>query len=98
MAAYLLKSSVFYIEELLTARQTTPAPTPEIAKAELASAVAADGSIEGVEALLAERLAEVFPEDGRIHYQLALTCDALGLPQEARLHYSQARAARSRGG
>ncbi len=36
-----------------------------------------------------------FPEDGRIHYQLALTCDALGLPQEARLHYSQARAARS---
>lgn len=38
-----------------------------------------------------------FPEDGRIHYQLALTCDALGLPQEARLHYSQARAARNRG-
>jgi len=26
-----------------------------------------------------------------------LTCDALGLPQEARMHYSQARAARKRG-
>jgi hypothetical protein len=26
-----------------------------------------------------------------------LTCDALGLPQEARLHYSQARAARQGG-
>lgn len=37
-----------------------------------------------------------FPEDGRVHYQLALTCDALGLPQEARLHYSQARAARKK--
>lgn len=41
-----------------------------------------------------EQALEFFPEDGRLHYQLALTCDALGLPQEARLHYSQARAAR----
>lgn len=39
-----------------------------------------------------ENALEFFPEDGRTHYQLALTCDALGMPQEARLHYSQARA------
>lgn len=45
-----------------------------------------------------ENALEFFPEDGRTHYQIALTCDALGMPQEARLHYSQARAARmSRG-
>jgi len=36
-----------------------------------------------------------FPEDGKVHYQLALTCDALGCPQEARQHYSLARAARN---
>jgi tetratricopeptide (TPR) repeat protein len=41
-----------------------------------------------------ENALEFFPEDGRTHYQIALTCDALGMPQEARLHYSQARAAR----
>jgi len=40
-----------------------------------------------------EKALEYFPEDGRTHYQIALTCDALGMPQEARLHYSQARAA-----
>ena len=44
-----------------------------------------------------EQALEYFPEDGRVHYQLALTCDALGLPQEARLHYSQARATRNPG-
>jgi len=44
-----------------------------------------------------EQALEFFPEDGRIHYQLALTCDALGLPQEARQHYSQARTARNAG-
>ena len=32
-----------------------------------------------------------FPEDGRIHFQLALTCDALGLAAEARRHYHLAR-------
>jgi superkiller protein 3 len=41
---------------------------------------------------------DFFPEDGRVHYQLALTCDALGIPQEARQHYGQARAARTNGG
>ncbi|MEN8005669.1 MAG: tetratricopeptide repeat protein [Candidatus Krumholzibacteriota bacterium] len=45
-----------------------------------------------------ENALEFFPEDGRTHYQIALTCDALGMPQEARLHYSQARAARKSGG
>lgn len=40
---------------------------------------------------------DFFPEDGRVHYQLALTCDALGMPQEARHHYGQARAARVSG-
>ncbi len=39
-----------------------------------------------------ENALQFFPEDGRTHYQIALTCDALGMPQEARLHYSQARA------
>jgi tetratricopeptide (TPR) repeat protein len=42
-----------------------------------------------------ENALEFFPEDSRTHYQIALTCDALGMPQEARLHYSQARASRS---
>jgi len=32
-----------------------------------------------------------FPEDGRIHFQLALTCDALGLVADARRHYHLAR-------
>jgi tetratricopeptide (TPR) repeat protein len=32
-----------------------------------------------------------FPEDGRVHFQLALTCDALGLAAEARRHYHLAR-------
>jgi tetratricopeptide (TPR) repeat protein len=32
-----------------------------------------------------------FPEDGKIHFQLALTCDALGLSAEARRHYHLAR-------
>ncbi len=32
-----------------------------------------------------------FPEDGRIHFQLALTCDALGLAADARRHYHLAR-------
>jgi len=32
-----------------------------------------------------------FPEDGRLHFQLALTCDAVGLATEARRHYHQAR-------
>jgi tetratricopeptide (TPR) repeat protein len=45
-----------------------------------------------------ENALEFFPEDGRTHYQIALTCDALGMPQEARLHYSQARAAPKGGG
>ena len=39
-----------------------------------------------------EQALEAFPEDGRIHYHLALTCDALGLHQEARTHYGRARA------
>ena len=39
-----------------------------------------------------EHALEFFPDDGRIHYQLALTCDALGLPQEARRPYGRARA------
>ncbi|MFO7610595.1 MAG: tetratricopeptide repeat protein [Candidatus Krumholzibacteriia bacterium] len=39
-----------------------------------------------------EQALEFFPDDGRVHYQLALTCDALGLPQEARGHYGRARA------
>jgi len=34
---------------------------------------------------------EAFPEDGRLHYRLALTYDALGSPHEARRHYSLAR-------
>ena len=45
-----------------------------------------------------ERALDFFPEDGRLHYQLALTCDAMGLPQEARLHYSRSRAALQEGG
>jgi len=44
-----------------------------------------------------ERALEFFPEDSRLHYQLALTCDALGLPQEARRHYGRARALRPAG-
>ncbi len=32
-----------------------------------------------------------FPEDHGLHFQLALTCDALGLAGEARRHYHQAR-------
>ncbi|MBD3219716.1 tetratricopeptide repeat protein [bacterium] len=32
-----------------------------------------------------------FPEDGGLHFQLALTCDALGLAVDARRHYHQAR-------
>jgi Flp pilus assembly protein TadD len=48
--------------------------------------------------LALEQALEYTPEDGRLHYQLALTCDALGMPQEARLHYSQARAAREQRG
>ena len=35
-----------------------------------------------------------FPEDGRIHFQLALTCDALGLTLDARRHYHLARVLR----
>jgi tetratricopeptide (TPR) repeat protein len=43
-------------------------------------------------ALAALALAETaFPEDGRIHFQLALTCDALGMAAEARRHYHLAR-------
>ena len=38
---------------------------------------------------LLEQALESFPDDGRIHYQLALTCDALGLHPEARLHYGR---------
>jgi tetratricopeptide (TPR) repeat protein len=38
-----------------------------------------------------EQALEAYPEDGRIHYELALTCDALGLHQEARRHYGRAR-------
>ena len=45
-----------------------------------------------------DRALEFFPEDGRLHYQLALTCDAMGLPQEARLHFSRSRAAFQDGG
>ncbi len=45
-----------------------------------------------------ENALEFFPEDGRTHYQIALTCDALGMPQEARLHYGRARAAGKAGG
>jgi len=37
------------------------------------------------------RAEAAFPEDGRIHFQLALTCDALGLSTDARRHYHQAR-------
>lgn len=32
-----------------------------------------------------------FPEDSGLHFQLALTCDALGLTADARRHYHQAR-------
>lgn len=45
-----------------------------------------------------EQALDFFPEDSRIHYQLALTCDAMGLPQEARLHYGRSRASRTDGG
>jgi tetratricopeptide (TPR) repeat protein len=38
-----------------------------------------------------QRALEAFPEDGRLHYRLALTHDALGSPHEARRHYSLAR-------
>jgi Flp pilus assembly protein TadD len=44
-----------------------------------------------------EQALEFFPDDGRVHYQLALTCDALGLPQEARRHYGRARALNAAG-
>lgn len=44
------------------------------------------------EALAALTSAEAaFPEDGGLHFQLALTCDALGLAADARRHYHQAR-------
>ena len=44
------------------------------------------------DAMTALTMAEAaFPEDGRVHFQLALTCDALGLATEARRHYHQAR-------
>ena len=44
------------------------------------------------EALAALTEAEsAFPEDGRLHFQLALTCDALELAADARRHYHQAR-------
>ncbi len=45
-----------------------------------------------------ESALDFFPEDGKLHYQLALTCDAMGLPQEARLHYGRFRAAEQNGG
>ncbi len=41
-----------------------------------------------------ETALDAFPEDGRIHYQLALTCDALGLHPEARAHYGHASSCR----
>ena len=37
-----------------------------------------------------------FPEDSRVHFQLALTLDALGRAAEARRHYHQARLLRER--
>lgn len=37
------------------------------------------------------RAVEAFPDDGRLHYQLALTYDALVMPKEAREHYRLAR-------
>ncbi|MEZ4388440.1 MAG: tetratricopeptide repeat protein [Candidatus Krumholzibacteriia bacterium] len=44
------------------------------------------------EALAALTEAEAaFPEDSGLHFQLALTCDALGLAGDARRHYHQAR-------
>jgi tetratricopeptide (TPR) repeat protein len=39
-----------------------------------------------------QRALESFPEDSKVHYQLALTYDSLRLPQEARRHYQRARA------
>jgi protein O-GlcNAc transferase len=45
-----------------------------------------------------ERALDFFPEDGRLHYQMALTCDAMGLPQEARLHYARSRSSAPDGG
>jgi len=37
------------------------------------------------------RAVEAFPDDGKLHYQLALTYDALVMPREAREHYRLAR-------
>ncbi len=37
------------------------------------------------------RALEAFPDDGKLHYQLALTYDALVMPKEAREHYRLAR-------
>ncbi len=39
-----------------------------------------------------QRALESLPEDGKVHYQIALTYDALRMPQEARRHYRSARA------
>jgi tetratricopeptide (TPR) repeat protein len=38
-----------------------------------------------------------FPEDARVHFQLGLTCDALGLATDARRHYHQSRILRDDG-
>lgn len=50
-------------------------------------------NLERFEAALAAltQAEAAFPEDGRVHFQLALTLDALGKNAEARRHYHQAR-------
>lgn len=44
---------------------------------------------EGLAALL--QALDAFPDDGKLHYQLGLTYDALVMPREAREHYRLAR-------
>jgi tetratricopeptide (TPR) repeat protein len=44
---------------------------------------------EALAALL--RALDAFPDDGKLHYQLGLTYDALVMPREAREHYRLAR-------
>ncbi|MBU0743602.1 tetratricopeptide repeat protein [bacterium] len=48
------------------------------------------GRLEDALAALLRAL-EAFPDDGKLHYQLALTYDALVMPMEAREHYRLAR-------
>ncbi len=65
---------------------------PELVRAQLHRGICLHNLERFQDALAALTQAEAaFPEDGRVHFQLALTCDALGLATEARRHYHQAR-------